>query len=138
MRRIFAAFSLASLLTLLPGCASDGSLATDPTKIDPVATFQNACVYIGTADASFKAAAPALEQAGKLTPASVAKEAGIYAAAEVTCANPPANLQAAAIALVGDAAAIYLLIESPAPAADFLPPSAHAGVAARAAARLAR
>jgi hypothetical protein len=119
-RFIGAAVILASACAVV-GCASDGSITTDPNKIDPKVTFANACQYVGTADAAFKAAAPALVASGQLSRSDMAKETGIFASVTVTCTNPPANLQLAAIQLVGDGAAIYLLLSAQPPTPAFLP-----------------
>ena len=122
MRNMFTTLVLAALAFAAMGCKSDGSIATNPNSIDPKTTFINACAYLGTADASFKAASPALVAAGKLTQTQLAQEAAIYNTAMATCANPPANLQLAAVQLVGDAASIYILITATPPEPKFLSP----------------
>lgn len=111
MRKLVIA--LGALLALA-GCSSTGN------GIDVKTAFQDACAYMTTADQAFKAAAPALKAAGKLGDAQIKQEAGIWATAQVTCASPPADLQIAAVQLVGDAAAIYLIISSPPPEPAFL------------------
>ncbi len=79
--------------------------------------FKSGCAGVSIADGAFKAAAPALVASGKLNGESVQQEASIFAVAQVTCANPPTDLAGAATTLLGQAAAIYLLMAPPAPKA---------------------
>lgn len=72
--------------------------------------FKQGCAAVGLADGAFKAIAPALVTAGKLTQAEVEAEAKVIASVNVTCANPPADLTGVAPSLLGQAAGIYTLI----------------------------
>ena len=96
-------------LALLSGCTPIKPLA--PADLQVI--FQNACAGVSVADGAFKAASPALVASGKLTAADAAKEQGIFASVQQTCANPPPDLATAGISLVGNAAAIYLLLAPP-------------------------
>jgi len=100
------AFALFASATVLSGCAQISAW----WGTNGSGAFQTACNGLTTADAAFQAASPALIASGKLTAAQVSQEKAIYAVASNQCLHPPADPQTAAVDIVADAAAIYLLI----------------------------
>jgi hypothetical protein len=106
----FASKSIAplALIAMLSACGTSGGSPIPADDLQSI--FQNACAGVSIADGAFKAVSPALLVSGTLTQSDLDKEQATFAVAQTTCATPPADLQTAAIDLLGDASAIYLLL----------------------------